>query len=140
MLRPAYPSPGNAREWPGQRVVNSRRTPAVVAPQRIRAATLQPAPQIPGDGAIFVGTNVPGPAGPSCMKWLTHRTVQEDAADGYYAQTAYRMPVNPVHPGAIIRRSEMIPVTEMAVKSIIARPLEGAKVPGGTVQVEGVAL
>jgi hypothetical protein len=34
----------------------------------------------------------------------------------------------------------MIPVTEMPVKSIIARPLEGAKVPEGTVQVEGVAF
>ena len=34
----------------------------------------------------------------------------------------------------------MIPVTEMPVKSIIARPLEGAKVPAGTVGVEGVAL
>ena len=83
---------------------------------------------------------VPGWAGDTCVKWLTHLTVQEDEADGFYMQTAYRMPVTPVQPGAIIHPSEMIPVTEMAVKSIIARPLEGAKVPGGTVQVEGVAL
>jgi sulfite oxidase len=74
------------------------------------------------------------------MKWLTHLTVQEDEADGFYMQTAYRMPVTPVQPGAIIHPSEMIPVTEMPVKSIIAQPLEGAKVPGGTVQVEGVAF
>jgi sulfite oxidase len=82
---------------------------------------------------------VPGWAGNACVKWLTHLTVQEDEADGYYMQTAYRMPVTPVQPGAIIHPSEMMPVTEMPVKSIIARPLEGAKVPGGTVQVEGVA-
>src|SRR5205085_9762950 len=60
--------------------------------------------------------------------------------DGYYMQTAYRVPVTPVQSGAIIPASEMIPVTEMPVKSIIARPLEGAKVPAGTVRVEGVAL
>ena len=42
-------------------------------------------------------------------------------------QTAYRMPVTPVQPGAIIHPSEMIPVTEMAVKSIIARPLKARR-------------
>ena len=83
---------------------------------------------------------VPGWAGDSCVKWLTHLTVQEHEADGFYMQTAYRIPMIPVQPGATIHSSQMIPVTEMPVKSIIARPLEGAKVPGGTVQVEGVAF
>ena len=83
---------------------------------------------------------VPGWAGDSCVKWLTHITVQENEAEGFYMQTAYRMPMIPVKPGAAIPSSQMTPVTEMPVKSIIARPLVGAKVRVGTVQVEGVAF
>src|SRR5216117_480151 len=83
---------------------------------------------------------VPGWAGDSCVKWLTHITVQENEAEGFYMQTAYRMPMIPVQPGAAIPSSQMTPVTEMPVKSIIARPLEGAKVRVGTLQVEGVAF
>jgi DMSO/TMAO reductase YedYZ molybdopterin-dependent catalytic subunit len=83
---------------------------------------------------------VPGWAGDTCVKWLTHLTVQDNEADGFYMQTAYRMPVTPARPGAAIPPSEMIPVTEMPVKSLIARPLEGAKITGGEVQVEGVAF
>lgn len=83
---------------------------------------------------------VPGWAGDACVKWLTHLTVQEHEAEGFYMQTAYRMPVAPVQPGATVRPSEMVPVTEMVVKSIITRPSEGAMLSGETVQVEGVAF
>jgi DMSO/TMAO reductase YedYZ molybdopterin-dependent catalytic subunit len=83
---------------------------------------------------------VPGWAGDACVKWLTHLTVQEHEAEGFYMQIAYRMPVTPVQPGATVRPSEMVPVTEMVVKSIITRPSEGAMLSGETVQVEGVAF
>jgi sulfite oxidase len=83
---------------------------------------------------------VPGWAGDSCVKWLTHLTVQEDEADGFYMQTAYRMPVTPIKPGEPVLPSEMVPITEMVVKSIIAQPLDGAAVSGDTVRVQGVAF
>src|SRR5207245_5057537 len=83
---------------------------------------------------------VPGWAGDSCVKWLTHITVQENEAAGFYMQTAYRMPMIQVKPGAAIPSSQMTPVTEMRVKSIIARRLGGGKVRGVNVQVEGGAF
>src|SRR2546428_653448 len=61
---------------------------------------------------------VPGWAGDSCVKWLTHITVQENEAAGFYMQTAYRMPMIPVKPGAAIPSSQMTPVTEMPVESM----------------------
>jgi sulfite oxidase len=83
---------------------------------------------------------VPGWAGDACVKWLTHVTVQEQEAEGFYMRTAYRMPVTPAQPGATIRPSDTVPVTEMPVKSIIARPSDGAAISGDTVTVEGVAF
>ncbi|TAL12389.1 MAG: sulfite oxidase-like oxidoreductase [Nitrospirae bacterium] len=80
---------------------------------------------------------VPGWHGDACVKWLTHLTVQEHEAEGFYMQTAYRMPAAPVQPGAA---AQMVPVTELVVKSLITRPLEGAVLAGETVQVEGVAF
>lgn len=83
---------------------------------------------------------VPGWAGDAYVKWLTNLTVQEHEAEGFYMQTAYRMPVAPVQPGSTVSPAQMVPVTEMVVKSIITRPLDGAMLSGESVQVEGVAF
>jgi hypothetical protein len=50
------------------------------------------------------------------------------------------MPATPVQPGAMARPANMVPVTEMTVKSIITRPSEDAMLSGETVQVDGVAF
>lgn len=81
----------------------------------------------------------PGWMADACTKWLTAITVQEREATGYYMETAYRYPTEPVEPGTAVAPDKMKPVEAMVVKSLIASPAEGATVPIGTVIVRGVA-
>jgi DMSO/TMAO reductase YedYZ molybdopterin-dependent catalytic subunit len=81
----------------------------------------------------------PGWMGDACTKWLTVITVQEQEAEGYYMQTAYRHPIRPVEPGAAVPREQMHPVEAMVVKSLIVSPSEGTSLPSGPVLVQGVA-
>lgn len=80
----------------------------------------------------------PGWMAESCMKWLTEVTVQAEEADGYYMQTAYRVPTTPVKPGEAAS-GPSTPVEAMPVKSLIAAPQEGAQVKAGPVTIQGVA-
>jgi DMSO/TMAO reductase YedYZ molybdopterin-dependent catalytic subunit len=82
---------------------------------------------------------MPGWAGDACVKWLTHLNLQEREAEGYYMQTAYRMPRQPAQPGATVSPSDLVPVEQMVVKSLIARPLDGSTLSRRDVLVEGVA-
>ena len=52
-------------------------------------------------------------------------------------KTAYRHPANPVAPGTAVDPKDMVPVTDLNVKSVIARPGDWAM--PGLVRVEGVA-
>lgn len=81
----------------------------------------------------------PGWMADACTKWLTALTVQEREAEGYYMQTAYRHPIQPVEPGAAVPHEQMRPVEAMVVKSLIVSPSEGASLPIRPVLVEGVA-
>jgi DMSO/TMAO reductase YedYZ molybdopterin-dependent catalytic subunit len=81
----------------------------------------------------------PGWMGEACTKWLTDITLQEDEAQGYYMQQAYRMPVATVKPGASPSGIAMVPVEAMAVKSLIVGPSEGETVRKGPVMIQGVA-
>ncbi len=81
----------------------------------------------------------PGWMADSCIKWLTDITVLQDEAQGYYMQTAYRYPARLVTPGEVIVSSELKPVEEMVVKSLIAQPREGASLVPGLVTIGGVA-
>lgn len=83
---------------------------------------------------------VPGWAGDHWIKWLTDVRVQKDEAEGFYYQTGYRIPVEPVEPGAAVPPEKMRPLTTFPVKSTIARPLDGAKKPVGKQEVSGVAF
>jgi DMSO/TMAO reductase YedYZ molybdopterin-dependent catalytic subunit len=80
----------------------------------------------------------PGWMADSCIKWLTDITLREDEAPGYYMQTAYRMPVSPVAPGAAAS-GPSTPVEAMVVKSLIVSPREGGAVRVGPVAIQGVA-
>ena len=71
----------------------------------------------------------PGWAGDSWVKWLQHIEVLDHEFEGFWIKTAYRHPTHPVPPGAAVDQAEMVPVTDLNVKSVIATPAGWAK-PG----------
>ena len=81
----------------------------------------------------------PGWMADSCIKWLTDITLNQDEAQGYYMQTAYRYPTRAVTPGEAIAAGDLKPVEAMIVKSLIAQPQEGASFVPGPVTIQGVA-
>jgi DMSO/TMAO reductase YedYZ molybdopterin-dependent catalytic subunit len=83
---------------------------------------------------------VPGWAGDHWIKWLTHVTVQKEEASGFFMQTAYKYPTEPVSPGASVPPEKMRSLTTFPVKSIIARPAEGGRAPVGPQTVAGCAF
>jgi DMSO/TMAO reductase YedYZ molybdopterin-dependent catalytic subunit len=83
---------------------------------------------------------VPGWAGDHWVKWLTHLRVQREEADGFFMQTAYRMPVAPVAPGTAVPPAEMSSLTTFPVKSLIATPVDGARTPAGAQEIVGIAF
>ena len=83
---------------------------------------------------------VSGWAGDHWIKWLTDLRVQEDEAEGFYYQTAYRLPIEPVAPGAAVPPEKTRPLTTFPVKSIIAQPIEGSRRRPGKQEIVGVAF
>ncbi|MDP8983033.1 MAG: sulfite oxidase, partial [Acidobacteriota bacterium] len=79
----------------------------------------------------------PGWAGDSWVKWLQHITVLDKEFDGFWMKSAYRHPAKPVAPGTPVDAAQMIPVTDLNVKSVIAAPVNWSK--PGTVKVHGAA-
>ncbi len=83
---------------------------------------------------------VPGWAGDHWMKWLVHVSVQKSEMDGFWMQTAYKFPTEPVEPGAAVPPEKMKSVTTLPVKSIIARPTDGGTAAPGNQEVAGCAF
>jgi sulfite oxidase len=82
---------------------------------------------------------VPGWEGAYAVKWLTQLRVVDREFDGFWVATAYRYPVKRVAPGAAVDAKDMAPLTGLVVKSLITRPVDGAIVPAGRVEVAGFA-
>jgi len=82
---------------------------------------------------------VPSWEGAYWVKWLTGVTVLDVQHDGFFVQTAYRYPRQPVAPGSAVPANEMEPLTGMAVKSLIVSPEDGATLPSGRLRVSGFA-
>lgn len=82
---------------------------------------------------------VPGWAGDHWVKWLVGVRAQKEEAEGFFMQTGYRMPIDPVEPGAAVPPEKMKPASTFPVKSIIARP-SGGKRPIGPQEVVGIAF
>jgi DMSO/TMAO reductase YedYZ molybdopterin-dependent catalytic subunit len=80
----------------------------------------------------------PGWAGDSWVKWLQHIEVLDHEFEGFWMKSAYRHPTHPVPPGTAVDVSEMVPVTDLNVKSVIAVPNVGVAMPG-TVRIQGTA-
>jgi sulfite oxidase len=81
---------------------------------------------------------VPGWASDSWVKWLDHVEVLDHEFEGFWMKTAYRHPTHPVEPGATVDPKEMVPVTDLNVKSVIATPAAGSIKPGRT-RISGTA-
>ncbi|MBX3193214.1 MAG: sulfite oxidase, partial [Labilithrix sp.] len=83
---------------------------------------------------------VPGWAGDHWVKWLVSVAPSKAEATGFYMQTAYRMPVEAVQPGASVPPEKMKPATTFPVKSVIAKPAPGASAPPGKQEIVGFAF
>jgi DMSO/TMAO reductase YedYZ molybdopterin-dependent catalytic subunit len=82
---------------------------------------------------------VPGWEGAYSIKWLTALRVLDREFDGFWVATGYRYPTKTVAPGAAVDAKDMAPLTGLVVKSLITKPLEGAIVAPGKVDVAGFA-
>lgn len=96
----------------------------------------EPLPYLHGHPARMI---VPGWVGDDWVKWLTTLRVQQHEFEGFFLQTAYRYPKKPIKPGEKVHPEDMAPMAEMVVKSLIAAPIAGARVPRGLVPIRGVA-
>jgi len=81
---------------------------------------------------------VPGWAGDSWVKWLQHIEVIDHEFEGFWMKTAYRHPTHAVAPGTAVDPKEMVPVTDLNVKSAIAEPASTWIKPG-RVAIRGTA-
>jgi DMSO/TMAO reductase YedYZ molybdopterin-dependent catalytic subunit len=79
----------------------------------------------------------PGWAGDSWVKWLRHIEVLDHEFEGFWMKTAYRHPAHHVEPGAAVDASELVPVADLNVKSVIATPSSWVK--PGRVRISGTA-
>ena len=79
----------------------------------------------------------PGWASDSWVKWLRHLEVMDRDFEGFWMKTGYRHPARHVAPGAAVDPKDMVPVTDLNVKSIVASPEFAAK--PGVVTVVGMA-
>jgi len=79
----------------------------------------------------------PGWAGDSWVKWLQHIEVLDHEFEGFWMKSAYRHPTRPVPPGTAVDPAEMVPVTDLNVKSLIAIPAGWGR--PGNLRVQGTA-
>jgi DMSO/TMAO reductase YedYZ molybdopterin-dependent catalytic subunit len=81
----------------------------------------------------------PGWAGDGWVKWLTGIDALDREHDGFFMKTAYRRPVRTVMPGTALDPAQMVPVTSLRPKSVIASPVEGQMLAQGRAVVRGAA-
>ncbi len=96
----------------------------------------EPLPAVHGAPARLV---VPGWAGDHWMKWLARLAPQAGERTGYFMDEEYRYPVRPGRPGEMIPVTEMLPITDLFVKSTITEAPTVARV-GSPVAVSGIAF
>ena len=107
-------------------------------PDTLLAFEMNGAP-LPASHGFPLRAIVPGWEGAYWVKWLTTINVLDAQHDGFFVQTAYRYPRQPVAPGTVVPANEMEPLTGLTVKSLIVTPADGAAVPAGRLRVAGFA-
>ena len=107
-------------------------------PDTLLAWEMNGAPLTPSHG-FPLRLVAPGWAGDSWVKWVTEIQALEHEYDGFFMKTAYRRPVKPVAPGTAVDPSQMVPVTDIKIKSLIASPQEGEVLGLAPVRVQGAA-
>ncbi|HZS36702.1 MAG TPA: sulfite oxidase [Polyangia bacterium] len=129
--RPPKPTvPRYVRGFPVERALD---------PTTLIAYRMNGAPLALEHGAPF-RLVVPGWTGNHWIKWLAKIELRKDEPEGFYYATGYRLPKQPVQPGAAVAPADTRPVTTYPVKSIIGRPADGASAKAGRQEVVGVAF
>jgi DMSO/TMAO reductase YedYZ molybdopterin-dependent catalytic subunit len=82
---------------------------------------------------------VPGWDGTSWVKWVNSLMVSNEPDQGFFMNPAYRFPKHPVAPGAAVDRADLEVVEGMPVKSYIASPTDGDKIPLAPINLRGMA-
>jgi sulfite oxidase len=82
---------------------------------------------------------VPGWVGASWCKWLTEIRVLDKEFEGEFMRNTYRIPREPIPPGASISHENTRALTELNTKSIIAGPVDGAAIKAGAIRIYGAA-
>lgn len=108
-------------------------------PDTMIATEMNGAP-LPLNHGFPVRLIVPGWEGAASTKWLVHLRVSDREFDGFFVQSAYRIPTRYVAPGEAVNPADTVPYTELQVKSIVTAPLDGAPGRVGlTIELRGFA-
>ena len=83
---------------------------------------------------------VPGWVADGWTKWVTRIDAQKEEPKGFFWETAYRYPTEPVAPGAAVPPEKMRPMTQLNPKSIVGSHEDGDKVAPGKQSIVGVAF
>jgi DMSO/TMAO reductase YedYZ molybdopterin-dependent catalytic subunit len=82
---------------------------------------------------------VPGWIGAASCKWLTEIRVLDHEFDGNFMKPGYRLPKQPVAPGANVNPEDTVAITRLNVKSVITHPAEGATAKLTPIHITGAA-
>src|SRR5438067_9009442 len=82
---------------------------------------------------------VPGWIGAASCKWLTEIKVLDKEFEGNFMNPGYRLPNQPVAPGADVNPDDTHPITALSVKSIIAAPIANATLRSRAVHIQVAA-
>ena len=127
--RPLGAMPGFIRQLPVAKAMH---------PDTILAFEMNGVP-IPAVHGFPLRAIVPGWEGAYSVKWLTSLSAVDTDSDSFWVATAYRYPNRRVAPGAPVDAKDMLPLTGLAVKSLITQPAHGATLAPGPVSVAGFA-
>ena len=81
---------------------------------------------------------VPGWSGNHWVKWLRGLRISDREDPGFYMQTGYKFPAQPIPPGG--KPAAVKTITAIPVKSLIVAPQEGALLRNGANTIQGVAF
>lgn len=93
---------------------------------------------IPMDHGFPVRLIASGWAGDSWVKWIQRIEALDHEFEGFWMKVGYRHPKQPVAPGTAVPPEQMVPVTDLAVKSVIGSPADNWAAPGN-IRITGAA-